>query len=155
MKGRGQYADIEWSSFALEEPLFGYTHVHLMPYRITLDELHYPNLKDAVRGEDTPDIDHSGSGNIHPSRSNVAAAREYGTPQQLVLVHKVKSGAPVGPALSPGQECNGLVYEFYNAKVPAANYYPPIEPIQNPTQEEEQKQEFLKNLAKSQGCPAL
>lgn len=155
MKGRGQYADIEWSSIKLEEPLFGYTHVYLMPYRITPEELHYPDLKDAVRGENTPDIDGKGSGNIHPSMSRVAKAKETGGIQQLVLVHKVKSDAPVGPALSSGQECNGSVYNFHNAKVPAANYYPPIEPIMDPKPEEVQKQEFLKNLAKALGCPTL
>lgn len=153
--GRGRYSDIVWKSLILDEPFMGYARVDFMYYRIQPDELRFENLKDAVRDEFTPDLDEKGSGNIHPSKARVRLANEKGEVQQLVLMHRVNSKAPWGPALGKGQTCDGKKYEFYNAIVPAANYYPPIEPIENPNQEETQKQEFLKNIAKSFDCPAL
>ena len=144
-KGSGNYSDIKWLAIELPEPFRGYTHVHLTPYRITADEIRMLQDSECVRGEETPDIDKS-SGNIHPSRKKVAEANAKDVFQQAVLVRKKSTSAPTGPILANGELYDGTLYTFGKASVPAANYYPLIEPIEKLTEEERKKQALLAEI---------
>lgn len=151
VNGTGQYADIHWESIKLSKPVFGYDTVHLMPYRITEEMLHAVTSTTCVRSDVSPDIDKNGSGNIHPSRNDVASMSASGKFKQLVLVTKSKSSAPAGPALPKDVHCEGTIYDLPHAKVPAANFYPMISRPEVMTSEEIEKQEYLKSLAMELG----
>lgn len=95
----------------------------------------------------TPDIDKNGTGNIHPSRNDVAAASMAQTVQQLVLVSDNNSAGHFGPAVPKGFMADGVIYHLHKADVSAANFFPLIEPIPSPTAEEIRKQQLLRQIA--------
>lgn len=145
--GRFSYKDIHWQSIDLDVPCCGYTRVHLMPYRITAADLQQVSAGKCTRTDTTSDIDKHGTGNIHPSRNDVAAASLAQTVQQLVLVSDNNPAGHFGPAVPKGFTADGSIYHLHKADVPAANFFPLIEPIAAPTAEEIRKQQLLRLIA--------
>lgn len=145
--GRFKYKDITWYSIDLPEAIDTYTRVHFMLYRIQPDELSAVMTEPAARSQTAPDIDAHGTGNIHPSMDRVADANALGQIQQLVLVSNANPARHYGPALPKHHSYGGKVYHLANADVPAANFYPPIEPMPTMTDAEQQRQNLLRSIA--------
>lgn len=145
--GKGQYKDLCWWVYKLEEPLFGYTHVYCMPYAITDEMMAIAAEGKTKRDATTPDIDKRGTGNIHPSLNDLKAAMEDPQIRQLVLNVWHDDIRQYGPALKEGMVCDGSVYHNFKADVPVANYYPMITPIKELTKEEKKKQDVLSQIS--------
>ena len=145
--GKGQYKDICWWVYKLEKPVGGYTHVYCMPYAITEEMMTIAASGKVKRDANTPDLDKKGTGNIHPSVNDVIAAVKDLRVRQLVLCVWHENIRQFGPALASGMACDGTVYHYYNADVPAANYYPMITRVEDMTSEEQEKQSVLQNVA--------
>lgn len=154
--GVSQYKDIHWWVYELDEPIEGYSTVYLNIYAITEEMMDIAGKGETQRDATTPDIDKRGTGNIHPSINDTIAAAKDPMVRQLVLQTRRRPKGQFGVALPEDQKCDGLIYHLYKADVPAANYYPLITELENPTETELRKQAALKGVAelfRAEGLP--
>lgn len=154
-KGRGLYSDVRWYSLDLAEPVFGFDRVHFMPYRITQQMINQVGDGSLNRTQYLPDIDGRGSGNIHPSFIDILRANEAGVTMQLVLVSRKNKARIYGPAIKEDYRGGDSIYHLPHANVPAANFFPMIEPLDELTPDEQKKQELLRQIAQDYGLTNL